>query len=321
MMKKKLAITLTALILCMALSACSGSKTESTVENNALVTGSAEADTPVSSDTSASIQPSALTPAAETPALSMEKAVEVNKAAHLLEKYKTVTYAQLDCIGGNTMHVTYFKDEDGNYCSTEDDFGYTGYRTDYFAFSREKGESTYTLSALKDFNVSDYLFMVADSKFTSQITDVNGNLVCETQADISQDYADALSDTWPVTTEDKMVTTTTFAADDFRVLSIDFSLRRPDGTESMIASGVLLYDQEVTYTDAVQSYLDAKKVTVTIQMEDGGSRIAAIPKGESFGWICDDGYALYSDKEGKTPLSEKSEPVQSNLTLYCLPKK
>ncbi|ATW26669.1 hypothetical protein DCMF_19620 [Candidatus Formimonas warabiya] len=252
------------------------------------------------------------------PALTMDKASEVNTAAHLLENYKTITYAQLDYIGGNTMHMTYFKDENGNYCATEDDSGYTGYRTDCFTFSREKGESAYHLSATKDAKVSDYLFMVSDSAFISQVTDASGNLVCKTQADIDQDFADQLSETWPATTEDKMVTTTVFAADDFRVLSIDFSLRRPDGSESQIASGVMLYDREVQYTDAVQSYLDAEKYTVAVQMPDGSRRTARIPKGETFSWDCDEGFALYLDAAGKTPLSEESVLTEQDMTLYVL---
>ncbi len=263
---------------------------------------------------------SALSPS-EAPALTMDKAMEVNRAAHLLENYMTITYAQLDYIGGNTMHATYFKDADGNCCVTEDDSGYTGYGTDSLTFSREKGKSAYKISATKEPQVSSYLFMVPGSEFTSQTTDVNGNLVCETQADINQEYADQLSESWPATTEDKMITTTVFAGDDFRVLSIDFSLRRPDGSESKIASGVLLYDREVEYTDAVQNYLDAEKVIISIQMEDGSIRMAGIPKGETFRWSCDDGYALYLDKDGKTPISEEAGPVQSALTLYCLPKK
>ena len=257
----------------------------------------------------------------EVKALTMEKGAEVNTAAYLLDHYKTVTYAQLDYIGGNTMHLTYYKDDDGNYCETEDDSGYTGYRTDFFDFSREKGKSTFTVSAGKALYVSDYLFMVAGSEFTSQTTDASGNLVCETQADISQDYADQLSESWPATTQDKMVTTTVFAADDFRVLSIDFSLLRPDGTESKIASGVMLYDQEPELTDAVQSYLNAEKWTVTIQMEDGGARTAEIPKGEVFTWVCDDGFALYLDNTGKTRVPEEYGPIENNVTLYCLPSK
>lgn len=262
----------------------------------------------------------ALSPS-KAPALTMDQAMEVNRAAHLLENYKTITYAQLDYIGGNTMHVTYFKDADGNCCVTEDDPGYTGYGTDSLTFSREKDKSAYKISATKESQVSSYLFMVPGSEFTSQTTDANGNLVCKTQADISQDYADQLSVTWKATTEDKMITTTVFAADDFRVLSLDFSLRRPDGSEEKIASGVMLYDQEVRHTDAVQEYLDADKATVSIQMEDSAIRTAEIPMGETFRWSCDDGYALYLDKDRKTLISEEAGPVQSALTLYCLPKK
>lgn len=262
----------------------------------------------------------ALSPS-KAPALTMDQAMEVNRAAHLLENYKSITYAQLDYIGGNTMHVTYFKDADGNYCVTEDDPGYTGYGTDGLTFSQEKGKSAYMVSATKESQVSNYLFMVPGSEFTSQTTDANGNLVCKTQADISQDYADQLSVTWKATTEDKMITTTVFAANDFRVLSLDFSLRRPDGSEEKIASGVMLYDQEVRYTDAVQEYLDADKATVSVQMEDSAIRTAEIPIGETFRWRCDDGYALYLDKDGKTLIPQEASPVQSALTLYCLPKK
>lgn len=269
-----------------------------------------------SSEVPASSQPTVS--ASDAPTLTMDKVSQANTVAHLLETYKTITYAQLDYIGGNTMHVTYFKDENGNNCSTGDDFGYTDYRTDCFAFSREKGESTYNLSATKDAKVSDYLFMVSGSEFASQTTDVSGNLVCVAQADISHDYADQLSEFWPVTTEDKMVTTTVFASDDFRALSIDFNIGRPDGSESKIASGVLLYNQEVVYTDAVQGYLDAEKVTVSVQMEDGGTRTAEIPKGETFAWGCDDGYTLYLDEDGKTPLSEESALVEQDMTLYVL---
>lgn len=257
----------------------------------------------------------------DAPALTMNKAIEVNTAAHLLENYKTITYAQLDYTGGNTMHMTYFKDANGNCCFTEDDSGYTGYRTDCFVFSREKGDSAYSLFLTEGGSVSEYLFMVPDSEFTSQTTDVNGNLVCETQADIDQEYADQLSESWPATTEDKMITTTVFAGDNFRVLSIDFSIRRPDGSESKIASGVLLYDREVEYADAVQNYLDAEKVIISIQMEDGSIRTAGIPKGETFDWSCEDGYALYLDGGGKTPLPEKPEPIQKDLALYYMQKK
>ena len=163
--------------------------------------------------------------------------------------------------------------------------------------------------------------MVPGSAFTSQTTDSDGNLICETQAEISQEYADQLSESWPATTEDKMVTTAVFAADDFRVLAIDFSLRRPDGTVSKIASGVMLYDQEILHADAVQSYLNAEKYTVTLMMEDGSTRTAEIPKGDTFTWVCDDGYALYLDNMGKMLFPEESDPVQNNLTLYCLPQK
>lgn len=255
------------------------------------------------------------------PALTMDQAMEVNRAAHLLENYKTITYAQLDYIGGSTMHVTYFKDSDGNCCVTEDDSGYTGYGTDSLTFSWEKGKPAYKISATKEPQVSNYLFMVPGSEFTSQTTDANGNLVCKTQADISQDYADQLSVTWKATTEDKMITTTVFAADNFRVLSLDFSLRRSDGSEEKIASGVMLYDQEVRHTDAVQGYLDADKATVSVQMEESAIRAAEIPMGETFRWSCDDGYALYLDKDGNTLIPEEAGPVQSDLILYCLPKK
>lgn len=254
------------------------------------------------------------------PALTMEMAVEANTAARLLEKYKTVTYAQLDYIGGNTTHMTFYKDENDFLCSVGQGFGYTDYRTDCFTFFREKGESTYFFSAMEDAYVSDYLFMVSGSTFTSQVTDVSGNLVCKTEAEISQEFAEELSEYWPATTEDKMVTTTVFAVDDFRVLSVDFTICRPDGSESKIASGVLLYDKEVTYTDAVQNYLEETKVTVTMVMEDGSIRTAQIPEGERFTWGCDDGYALYTDKDGNKPLPEETEPVKSDLIVYNLPK-
>ncbi|MEM1483450.1 hypothetical protein V6615_01085 [Oscillospiraceae bacterium PP1C4] len=87
------------------------------------------------------------------------------------------------------------------------------------------------------------------------------------------------------------------------------------------ASGVMLYGQEVRHTDAVRGYLDADKATISVQIEDGVIRTAEIPMGETFSWSCDDGYALYLDKDGKTLFPEESDPVQSTLTLYCLPKK
>ncbi|MEN6351085.1 MAG: hypothetical protein ABFD08_17030 [Syntrophomonas sp.] len=287
-----------------------------------LLSGCNDAHASGSSEVPASSQPSVLASAvSDAPTLTMDKASEANTVAHLLKTYKTIIYAQLDYIGGNTTHITFFTDKSGKLCSTGDSSGYTDYRTDYFDFyHREPGESVYSLSAMEGTNVSDYLLGVPNGAFTSQATDVRGNLVCVAQADISQDYADQLSDFWPVTTEDKMVTTTVFAPDDFRALSIDFTIRRPDGSESKIASGVLLYNQEVVYTDAVQGYLDAKKVTVSIQMEDGGTRTAEIPRGETFSWSCDDGYTLYLDKDSKTLLPKQPEPVQEDLTLYCLPK-
>lgn len=297
MKKKNIIHILTILVLCILLSVCNHNAVKSYANTGTTVSGSGDKFT-----------------------LTMDKASEANTIAHLLKKYKTVTYAQLDYIGGDTMHIIYYKDKSG-VCCTEDDFNYSGYRTDSMVFSREKGESSYHLTVIKDAYVSNYMFVVPGGTFTSQTTDISGNLVCEAEADISQEYADQLSGSWSVTTKDKMVTTTVFAADDLRVLSIDFSIRHPDGSELKIASGVLLYNQEVSYNDAVKEYLDSPKYIVTVRMEDGSVRKAQIPKDMPFTWECDDGYALYKDKEGKTPLKEKADPVKRNMTLYCLPKK
>lgn len=317
MKKRKLSLILTILTLSMALFACSENKTASTEQSNApSATPTSEAVSTPTPEATTAPSPTA----SVTPTLDLEKAAEVNTMSNLLENYKTVIYSQLDYISGDNIHVICFKDEDGNICSTQDDNGYTNYQTDYFMFIRSKGESTYAISALGYGIVSDLLYMVADSEITSQTTDCNGNLVCETQADISQEYADQLSENWPATTQDKMITTTVFAADDFRALSIDYSIRRPDGSESKIASGVMVYDKEVSYSEAVQNYLDAEKGVISMQMGDGTTRTMKIPKGETFEWYCPEGYALYFDQDGKKPLPEQPDPVEGDLTLYCLEK-
>jgi hypothetical protein len=56
-------------------------------------------------------------------------------------------------------------------------------------------------------------------------------------------------------------------------------------------------------------------------MVDGSVRTAQIPEGKQFSWNCDDGYALYTDKDGKSPLNKESDPVKKDLTLYCLANK
>lgn len=263
--------------------------------------------------------PAADTPA--TPALTAEQAAQANTAAHLLERYQTVTYAQLNYANGDTTHKFFYTDDDGTLCATGDSSGYTDYQTDFLDFYHpEPGQSVYTLSAAEGTYVSAYLFVVSGSAFTAQTTDANGNWVCVAESDIDQAYADELSDFGTITTQDKMVTTTVFAPDDFRVLTIDFSIRRPDGTEIQIASGALFYDQEVRHTDAVQHYLDAPKVTVSVQMPDGSTRTAKLPQGASFEWVCDEGDALYLDPVGTRPVPETSQPVQADLTLYCLAK-
>lgn len=317
MKKKKLSLILTVLTLCMALFACSENKVGSTEQSDTpSVTPTSEVVSTPTPEVTTAPSPTA----SVTPTLDLEKAAEVNTMSNLLENYKTVIYSQLDYISGDNIHVTCFKDEDGNICSTQDDNGYTNYQTDYFIFTRTKGESTYAISAMGYGIVSEALYMVADSEITSQTTDRNGNLVCEAQADISQEYADQLSENWPATTQDKMITTTVFAADDFRVLTIDYSLRRPDGSESKIASGVMVYDKEVSFSETVQNYLDAEKGVISMQMGDGTTRTMKIPKGEIFEWYCPEGYALYFDKDGNKPLPEQPDPLEGDLTLYCLAK-
>ena len=330
MNKVKLLLILTILTLCMALSACSENKKVNTEEGNksglssvdetktSLVTDVLEPDSmeePTSAlpDASVTIMPS-------TPTLDLDKVAEVNTMENLLEKYKTVTYSQLDYLRGDNIHVTYFKDEDGAICSTQDDNGYTNYQTDYFAFIRIKRKSSYAISAMGYGIISSIMYMVPDIEITSQTTDANGNLVCETQSDISQEYADQLSGSWPATTQDKMITTTVLAADDFRVLNIDYSLRHPDGSESKIASGVIVYNLDVSYSEAVQDYLNSEKGIISINMMDGTIRTMKIPKGESYEWYCEEGYALYLDKEGTIPLPEQPNPVDGDVTLYCFAK-
>jgi len=249
--------------------------------------------------------------------LTMEKAEEINNVAHLLGLYKTVTYAQLDYIGGEVNHTIFFKDENGTICQVSEGNGYVDYQTETLSFSLWNGVKGYHISATENGFFYNYLLMGHDGKLVSQTVDANGNLACETKADISQDYADGLSG-FGVTTADKLITKPVFASDDYRELSIDYIILHPDGSEVKIASAVLLYDQEVTYPDTVQDYLDAEKYTVTIQLPEGDTRTAEIPGGAVFTWSCDAGYALYLDGEGKTPLGETSDPVQGNMTLYCL---
>lgn len=272
-------------------------------------------------DTAASASAAgASTDTAAAPTLTVEQAAQVNTVAYLLGHYQTVTYAQLNYANGDTIHRIYYTDDDGMLCATGDGSGYSEYLTDdFYYYHPEPGESVYTFSVAEGTYVSDYLFMVVPSDdFTAQTTDANGNLVCTAEADIDQAYADGLSDFGTITTQDKMVTTTVFAPDDFRTLTIDFAIRRPNGTEIPIASGALFYDQEVQHADAVQRYLDEPKVTVSIQMPDGTARTAKLPRGAAFEWECDEGNALYLDPEGNNPVPETSQPVQADLTLYCL---
>ncbi len=253
--------------------------------------------------------------------LTAEEAERANTIAHLLEGHKTVTYAQLDYIGGNTIHKTFYQDAAGNCCLTEEDTGYQIYSTNAGTFQHSKDGSRYFLYAQADRFLSDATLVVEDGAFTTQTVDQAGNFVCESIRNIDQAYADALSENWEVTTEDQMVTTTVFAPDDLRVLALDYVLRHPDGSESKIASGVVLYDQAVSHTDAVQDYLDKDKHRVTLKLPDGSVRVAAIPDGEPFTWYCDEGEGLYRDENGALPLPEEAEPVVGDLTLYCLPKK
>lgn len=83
----------------------------------------------------------------------------------------------------------------------------------------------------------------------------------------------------------------------------------------------MVYNKDVFYSDAVQNYLDTEKATVSIQMTDGTIRTMKIPKGESFERYCEEGYALYLDEDVKILLFEQPDPVQSDLTLYCLANK
>ncbi len=250
--------------------------------------------------------------------LTEEQAAEINTAQNLLKQYQTVTYAQLDYTGGNTKHMTFYTDSYGNICVVEEDNGYIGYRTDSFSFSRENGESAYFLNLTESNPASDYLFLVADSTFTTQTTDTSGNLVCETVLDIDAEYAEQLSSTWSVTTDDKMVTTTVFSADDYRVLSLDFSIRHPDSTEIQIADGVIVYDSEVLYPDAIQDYFDTPKYTVTVWMPDGSTKTVQIPQGKAFAWECYEGFALYSDANGSNPLASETVLVEQDTSLYVL---
>ena len=93
--------------------------------------------------------------------LSASQAAQINKAGNLLAKHTTVTYAQLDFIGGNTTHITFFKNDAGEATYVEDDNGYAAYCTDLFGFVREKGESAYHIDCGGDTSVSGYLLMRA----------------------------------------------------------------------------------------------------------------------------------------------------------------
>jgi homoserine kinase len=73
MKKKKIIHIFTILVLCILLTAFNHNSAKSFAKTSATVSGSGDTIT-----------------------LTMDKASEANTIAHLLEKYKTVTYAQLD---------------------------------------------------------------------------------------------------------------------------------------------------------------------------------------------------------------------------------
>ncbi len=251
----------------------------------------------------------------EQSVLTKEQAEAVNTAENLLKHYKTVTYAQLDYIGGNTVHMTFFRNAAGEQCIIEDDNGYEAYRTDALHLARENGETAYHIYGEQECVVGKYLFMTPGGSFVSQTEDGSGNIHCEMRADIDEDYAKAL-ESWSVTTADKMLTTAVFAAGDYRVLSLDFAILHPDGTELKIASSVVLYDETVPYSELVSAYDRAEKARVTIALEDGGTRTALLPKGACFTWSCDEGCSLYEDANGESILSATSKPLDDDTTLY-----
>lgn len=255
----------------------------------------------------------------QTPHISLDEVAAANTIRTLVQTYDTVVYAQLDYIGAQTIHITMFKNESGEITWVEDDNGLVAYRTDAMTFIREKGITKYRVIG-DQFNLSDNVLFISDRNVTAQSVDHQGNVVLKTTADIDQEYADALRD-WSVTTDDKMVSQTTLAADDKRILAMDFVVLRPDGAEINIATAVMRYNLPLQYPDVVQDYLDSTKVAIQVVLADGSVRTAWIPKQERFSWSCDEGYVLYTDETGSTMISELSDPVDQDMTLYVLKKK
>lgn len=252
--------------------------------------------------------------------LTAEQVMKINTAEKLLKSHEAVSYAQLDWISGDTIHMDFFKDDLGQVCMAEDDNGYEGFLSDAMSFSRSEDGTSYLIIGYQDPSISEYLFMVRGSEFVLQTKLPSGDILCRTEAPIDEGFAAYLSG-WSVTTEDRMLTDVVVDSTSLEVKSCEFFVQHPDGSTMKLASAVILYDKELCMPSVVAEHLASSLVDISIHMPSGSIRVARIPQGQAFNWVNDEGFGFFHDASGERAVPDDAIlTADEPISLYVLPR-
>lgn len=253
--------------------------------------------------------------------VKLSEVCEANKIGAILGKYKSMIYAQIDYTDGRTNDYNYIRRDNGEmyliaYHSSMEEYAERDLYYEIMYGEETVHLSTSTTEAVYFDGETEMLYF-PDMEFKSLNKDTDSNYIGIVEYTIKEDEVEDWS-TWHAKAGDVMVYQITFAADDYRILEIDYTFRHTDGTERHIAAGAYVYNAETLYMgSSVQRWLDSEdKLTVEIVLLGGEARSFKVMPGVAISFETDEGNMIVTSPDGTEGISGIEDGITENIKLY-----
>lgn len=251
-----------------------------------------------------------------------QKIEEKNKVLSLLQEKDTkgIVYSQLDMVGGDVGHLSYFLNDQGRVESIIQWNDSWGYSTETMSLSMENDSVTMNLSGeiQPEVSLNDFSLFAAKGDYEALKTDDNGNLLTVSKVEADEEMVENYKDLWDISLGDYMVSKSVIDAESLILDRTDYYITDADGLEKeYIAIGVVRKIDTPEMPVMIQNLLDGETHHVTICLSDGTKREFDVPISAVVTCSVSEGEALYEDAEGEKSYAFPEKPLTEDITVYC----
>ncbi len=250
-----------------------------------------------------------------------QKFTENNKIEAILEKHESVIYSQIDKINGDVYYRSYYKNDSGEYVSTEICNNYGAYETknSYLVYSTE--EKTMIVNAQEEqytsISENSFYYKNEHDEVISIAENADGDIELKEKSKLDAEAAEDYSEMWDTHEGDYFISISVFDKATYMLKETNFRLLHSDTGEMQdVAVSVICTSDEQEIPVVLGDILSLPTHKLTLNLASGEVREFDIPEGFSGDIEIEEDKKLYTDKDGKIPYESTEKPLANDLELF-----